>query len=158
MLSSTDMHILVVSDVATARRVMIHLLKELGYWKISEATDVDMALRAFKNALSVRSPIDFLVSGFCDQQDATVELIEKVRKIDILATIPILLMATNATRKAVAEAVHAGADACIVAPFRATRMLQKMEELGRKTRTESTMGNATPSRREDRLHEHVGHA
>lgn len=138
MLFSTDIHILVTSDADTVRRVVIHLLKELGYWKISEASSANMALRTFRNALSVRSPIDVLISALSGHDKTSVELIENVRKINILSTIPILLIAQQATKNSIAEAVQAGADACIVPPFRAMRLQQKLEEMSSKYGAEST--------------------
>ena len=146
MLFSTDMHILVTSDADMVRRVVIHLLKELGYWKISEASSANMALRSFRNALSVRSPIDVLISALSADDKTSVELITNVRKIKILSTTPILLIAQQATKKSIAEAVQAGADTCIVPPFRAMRLQQKLEELGDKYAAASALHHQSASK------------
>ena len=140
MLFSTDIHILVTSDVDTVRLVITHLLRQLGYWKISEASNTDMALRSFRNAMSVRSPIDFLISGLCSDDDASIKLITSVREINVLAKTPILLVTKQATKKIIAEAAHAGADACLVTPIRAIRLQQKIDELSRKYRSVSNTG------------------
>lgn len=125
----TDLHFLVVNDALPMRRVVVHLLKELGYRKISEAIDGAMALRAFKNAQVVGAPIAFVITDCAMPVMNGLELIRTIRATPELADLPVLMVTPQASRENILAAAEAGTDAYIVRPFNANALGKKVDEI-----------------------------
>lgn len=58
----TKLHFLVVNDSAHIQHVIVSLLKEIGFIRVSEAIDGVMALRAIKTAASLGTPVQFIIT------------------------------------------------------------------------------------------------
>ena len=112
----TDLHFLVVNDARPMRHVLVHLLKELGYVKISEATDGAMALRAFRNAQVVGAPIGFVITDCIMPVMNGLELTRTIRSMQALAALPVLMVTPQAKRENILAAVEAGTDGYIMRP------------------------------------------
>ena len=56
------LHFLVVSDQPNLRFLLVALLKEIGFAKISEAENGEMALRALKTTKFIGAPIEFILT------------------------------------------------------------------------------------------------
>jgi two-component system chemotaxis response regulator CheY len=125
----TDLHFLVVNDSRPMRHVVVHLLKELGYRKISEAVDGAMALRTFKSAKVVGAPIGFVITDSAMPLMSGPELIRSIRATDGLADLPILMVTPEASRETILAAAEAGTDGCIVRPFNAKALGKKLEQI-----------------------------
>lgn len=111
------------------RHVVVHLLKELGYQKISEAVDGAMALRAFRNAQVVGAPIDFVITDCAMPVMNGLELIRTIRATAELAELPVLMVTPQASRENILAAAEAGTDGYIVRPFNATALGRKLDEI-----------------------------
>ena len=125
----TDLHFLVVNDAVPMRHVMSHLLKELGYRKISEAGDGAMALRAFKNAQVVGAPIGCVITDCAMPVMNGLDLIRTIRATPELAGLPILMVTPQASRENILAAAEAGTDGYIVRPFNATALGRKLDKI-----------------------------
>lgn len=125
----TDLHFLVVNDAPTMRLVVVHLLKELGYLKISEAIDGAMALRAFRNAQVVGAPIDFVITDCAMPVMNGLELIRTIRASPELAHLAVLMVTPQASRDNILAAVEAGTDDYIVRPFNAQALGKKIDRI-----------------------------
>ncbi len=125
----TDLHFLVVNDALPMRRVMVHLLKELGYRKISEAIDGAMALRAFKNAQVVGAPIRFVITDFAMPVMNGLDLIRTIRATPDLADLPVLMVTPEASRENILAAAEAGTDGYIVRPFNAAALGRRLDKI-----------------------------
>lgn len=125
----TDLHFLVVNDARPMRHVLVHLLKELGYVKISEATDGAMALRAFRNAQVVGAPIGFVITDCIMPVMNGLELTRTIRSMQALAALPVLMVTPQAKRENILAAVEAGTDGYIVRPFNAAALGRKLDAI-----------------------------
>lgn len=125
----TDLHFLIVVGAGPIRRVVTHLLKELGYRKLSEAVDGAMALRAFKNAQAIGAPIDFVITDCVMPIMDGLELIRTIRATPELADLPVLMITPEAKRDDILVAMEAGADDYIVRPFNAAALGRKLDRI-----------------------------
>lgn len=125
----TDIHFLIVNDAAPMRKVVIHLLRELGYLKISEAVDGAMALRAFKNAQIVGAPINFVITDCAMPVMNGLDLIRNIRAKPELADLPVLMVTPQANRENILAAIEAGTDDYIVRPFSAATLGRKLDRI-----------------------------
>ena len=125
----TDLHFLVVNDTFPMRQVVMHLLKELGYLKISEAIDGAMAMRTFKHAQLVGAPIGFVITDCAMPVMDGLELIRTIRSTPALAAIPVLMVTPEASKENILAAVEAGTDGYIVRPFNAAALRRKIEKI-----------------------------
>lgn len=125
----TNLHFLVVNDSLPMRQVVVHLLKELGYRKISEAIDGAMAIRAFKNAQVVSAPIGFVITDCAMPVMNGLELIRTIRATPDLADLPVLMVTPQASRENILAAVEAGTDGYIVRPFNANALGRKLDKI-----------------------------
>ena len=122
-------HFLVVDDDPNIRVVLIALLKEIGYIKVSEAEHGEMALRAFKTAMSVGAPIEFVITD-CEMPFMNgLSLIRSIRQDAETCEVPILMISPRATKENILAAAEAGADDYIVRPFNASSLRKKLESV-----------------------------
>lgn len=124
-----NLHFLVVNDAIPMRQVVTHLLKELGYLKISEAVDGAMAMRTFKHAQLVGAPIGFVITECAMPVMNGLELIRTIRATPSLAAIPVLMVTPQASKENILAAAEAGTDGYIVRPFNATALRHKIEKV-----------------------------
>ncbi|MFT5533770.1 MAG: two-component system chemotaxis response regulator CheY [Burkholderiaceae bacterium] len=120
------LHFLLVGDKESTRRLLVQLLKELGYMKVSEASDGEMAIRSFNNARTVGAPINFLITDCAMPMMNGLTLMREVRTDAQLRTVPMLMVTAGATREHILAATDAGADGYLVKPFSAAKLKQKI--------------------------------
>lgn len=125
----TRIHFLVVNDSNVMQKVIVALLKEVGYIKISEADDGEMALRSLKAAKTIGSPVDFIITDCAMPLMNGLELIRAVRNQDGIGDMPILMVTAEAKTENIVAAIDAGADSYLVKPFKAASLGKKIEEL-----------------------------
>ena len=128
----TDLHFLVVNDSLPMRRVMTHLLKELGYARISEAGDGAMALRTIKTARVVGAPITFVITDCAMPVMNGLDLIRTIRATPGQTDLPILMVTPEAKRENIVAAAEAGTDSYIVRPFNANALDRKIDKVLKK--------------------------
>lgn len=125
----TKIHFLVVNDSSVMQKVIVALLKEVGYLKISEADDGEMALRSLKAAKTIGSPVDFIITDCAMPVMNGLELIRAVRNQDEAGDIPILMLTAEAKTENIVAAIDAGADSYLIRPFKAASLGKKIEQL-----------------------------
>lgn len=124
-----DLHFLVVSANANNQRVLTALLKEIGYAKISEAENGEMALRAIKSAKLIGAPIQFVVTDCAMPLMNGLRLIQSIRHDTESSQVPILIFDAHASKERILAAAEAGADDYFVRPFKASILLKKLEKI-----------------------------
>ncbi|MES2934030.1 MAG: response regulator [Pseudomonadota bacterium] len=127
-----DLHLLVVNDSPTLRHVIVSLLKELGYVKISEAADGAMALRTFKAAKNMAVPIHFVVTDCSMPIMDGLTLIRSIRDTPALSELPILMITAVATEENILAAAKAGADGYVVKPLGANALKKRINSILKK--------------------------
>ena len=119
-----NMHILVVDDFSTMRRVVNNLLIELGFTHIDEADDGETAWPLIQTG-----QYDFIVSDLNMPGMSGFELLTHIRNDENLREIPFLLITAEAKRSQFSEAVRLGVDGYIVKPFTAETLNTQIQKI-----------------------------
>lgn len=126
---NSELHFLIVNDEPNMRLVLIALLKEIGYVKVSEAENGEMALRALRAAKLVGAPIELLITDCAMPLMDGLNLIRSIRQDPETCDMPILMFTSRANRANILAAAEAGADGYIVRPFTASSLRKKLEKI-----------------------------
>lgn len=116
-----NMRILVVDDFQTMRRIIINLLKQLGFNNVTEADDGTTAWEKLNG-----EKIDLVVSDWNMPKMTGIELLGKVRSDDRYKAIPFIMVTAEGKRENVIAAVQAGVSNYIVKPFNAATLKEKL--------------------------------
>lgn len=136
---SRRLHILIVDDVASMRRVMMGLIKEqLDTLRMSEAADGKNALQVIHKAYEDGVPVDIVITDWNMPVMDGMTLLRCIRSDISLMSLPVLLVTAHATKDMILEAAHAGADGYIVKPFNAETLHSKIERIVAKRCTHVT--------------------
>lgn len=119
-----DMHILIVDDFSTMRKIVINQLKELGFNSVDEADDGINAWPMLQTG-----KYDFIVSDWNMPEMTGIELLQKVRADSALKKIPFLLITAEAKRSQILEATELGVDGYILKPFNSAVLNEKMHKI-----------------------------
>src|SRR4030066_1763624 len=121
-----DTRFLVVDDFSTMRRIMRHLLKELGFMKVQEAGDGVEALDKLR-----AGTFDFVVSDWNMPNMTGIELLQAIRADARLKHLPVLMVTAEAKRENIIMAAQAGASGYVVKPFTAAKLDEKLMKIFR---------------------------
>ncbi|MBV8604679.1 MAG: response regulator [Pelomonas sp.] len=124
-----DFSILVVDDFATMRRIISGLLRELGFRKIAEAEDGQIALRALEFAADAGEPIHFVLSDVNMPVMNGFQLLEALQakpEGDPLRKTPVLLVTAEGRKEDIIRAAQLGASGYVVKPFTKDTIGDKM--------------------------------
>ena len=120
----TKLKFLVVDDFSTMRRIVRNLLKELGFTNVEEAEDGAIALSKLR-----QGGYEFVVSDWAMPNMDGLTLLQSIRADASLSTMPFLMITTDAKKETMNAAVQAGASGCIVKPFTAATLQEKLEKI-----------------------------
>jgi two-component system chemotaxis response regulator CheY len=123
---TVNLNFLVVDDFSTMRRIVIGLLKELGYSKIYEAEDGSAALKTLQ---SRDARIDFVVTDWNMPVMDGLSLLKAIRETSNLSHLPVLMVTAEAKKENIIAAAQAGADGYIVKPFNAGTLKEKLDKI-----------------------------
>jgi two-component system chemotaxis response regulator CheY len=115
-----EFSLLVVDDFSTMRRIIAGLLRELGFRKIAEAEDGQVALRALEIAAKSGEPVHFVLSDINMPVMNGFQLLEALRakpEADPLRKLPVLLVTAEGRKEDIVRAAQLGAAGYIVKPF-----------------------------------------
>ena len=129
---TTESHFLIVDDFSTMRRIVINLLKELGYTKTSEAEDGDKALKMLQAGEAIVNPITFVITDWNMPVMDGLELLKSIRSSPTLNKLPVLMITAEAKKENIVAAAQAGADGYIVKPFNAATLNEKIAKIFKK--------------------------
>jgi len=115
-----DFCFLVVDDFSTMRRIISGLLRELGFRKILEAEDGQIALRKMEMAAESGEPVHFVLSDINMPVMNGFQFLEALRKKpegDPLRKVPVLLVTAEGRKEDIVRAAQLGAAGYVVKPF-----------------------------------------
>ena len=115
------MRILVVDDAQTMRRIIVNLLRQLGFTNMVEADDGSTAWTRM-NA----EKIDLIISDWNMPTMTGIDFLRKVRSSEAHKAIPFIMVTAEGKRENVIAAVQAGVSNYIVKPFNAATLKEKM--------------------------------
>lgn len=116
-----NMRILVVDDFQTMRRIVINLLKQLGFNNVAEAADGKIALDKVMS-----ENFDLIISDWNMPNMTGLEFLKHVRADAARKKIPFIMVTAEGKKENVIAAVHAGVSNYIVKPFNAATLREKM--------------------------------
>ena len=111
---------MVVDDFSTMRRIISGLVRELGFRKILEAENGQLALRALEIASESGEPVHFVLSDVNMPVMNGFQLLEALRgkpENDPLRKVPVLLVTAEGRKEDIVRAAQLGASGYIVKPF-----------------------------------------
>ena len=121
---NTNMHILIVDDFSTMRRIVRNLLKEIGFTNVDEAEDGQVGL----NKLRAGS-FEFVVSDLNMPNMNGFEMLRQIRADEKLKSLPVLLVTAEAKKEDIVTAAQIGASGYIVKPFTKATLEEKFTKI-----------------------------
>jgi two-component system, chemotaxis family, chemotaxis protein CheY len=115
--------VLVADDSSTMRKIILRSLQAVGVPDATEAGDGEEAVAMFKE-----QPFDMVLTDWNMPKKNGLEVIREIRAIN--ATVPIIMVTTEAEKTRVMEAIQAGVSDYLVKPFTADTLRQKLEKFG----------------------------
>ena len=116
-----SMRILVVDDFQTMRRIIINLLRQLGFTNVVEAADGKQALEKVRD-----DKIDLVVSDWNMPNMSGMEFLKELRADDQYKSLPFIMVTAEGKKENVIAAVQAGVNNYIVKPFNAATLKEKL--------------------------------
>jgi two-component system chemotaxis response regulator CheY len=116
-----NMRILVVDDFQTMRRIIMNLLKQLGFNNVTEADDGTTAWERLQ-----AETVDMVISDWNMPKMTGIDLLKKVRSNERTKAMPFIMVTAEGKRENVIIAVQAGVSNYIVKPFNAATLKEKL--------------------------------
>lgn len=119
------MKMLVVDDSPTMRRIVVQMLKRIGYTQIIEAGDGKEALERLKAEGDFR----MLLTDWNMPVMNGLELTQAVRSDAALAKLPILMVTTRNMKQDIITAMRSGVNNYITKPFDPKTIREKIDKV-----------------------------
>ena len=116
------MKVLVVDDSPTMRRIVVQMLKRLGYKDIIEADHGKDALARLK----AEGNFELLLTDWNMPNKSGIELVREIRETG--SKVPVFMITTESEKSSVVEAIQAGINDYLVKPFSADILREKLEK------------------------------
>ena len=116
-----NMRILVVDDAQTMWRIIVNLLRQLGFTNMIEADDGTTAWERMQ-----AEHVDFVVSDWNMPKMTGFDFLKLVRSSEKYKATPFIMVTAEGKRENVIAAVQAGVSNYIVKPFNAATLKEKL--------------------------------
>lgn len=123
-MTNKNLKFLVVDDFPTMRRIVMSLLKELGYTNLSEAENGAEGLAKLRS-----SHFDFVVSDWNMPVMDGLTMLQHIREDAALKHLPVLMVTAEAKKENIIAAAQAGASGYVVKPFTAATLQEKLAKI-----------------------------
>jgi len=120
--SSVNFPVLIVDDFSTMRRIIRHLLVQIGFTQIEEASDGSEALKKMR-----RTPVKLVFSDWNMTPMSGIDLVREMRADAQLQDTPLIMITSEARWEKVKTAKEVGVANFIVKPFNAETLKRKIE-------------------------------
>lgn len=118
------MRILVVDDFQTMRRIIINLLRQLGFTNVVEAQDGQFALAKVQE-----DSIDLVISDWNMPNMTGLDFLKALRASEEYKELPFIMVTAEGKKENVIAAVQAGVNNYIVKPFNAATLKEKLSKV-----------------------------
>ena len=119
------MKVLVVDDSPTMRRIVVQMLKKIGYNDISEAENGQAALER----MHAEGNFELLLTDWNMPVMTGLELTQAVRADAKLAHLPILMVTTRNMKTDIVAAMKAGVNNYVTKPFDPKTIKEKIDRV-----------------------------
>jgi len=113
--------VLVADDSGTMRKIIIRSLNAVGIQSVIEAADGNQAVALFKPG-----QFDLVLTDWNMPGKTGVEVAREIRAQD--ATVPVIMITTEAEKSRVIEAIQAGVTNYVVKPFTPDTLREKLDK------------------------------
>lgn len=113
--------VLVADDSGTMRKIILRSLNAVGISSAVEAADGEQAVALFKPG-----EFDLVLTDWNMPGKTGLEVIKEIRAQD--PKVPIIMITTEAEKRRVLEAVHAGVTDYLVKPFTPDTLREKLDK------------------------------
>lgn len=120
-----NMKVLVVDDSPTMRRIVVQMLKRLGYKDIVEADHGKDALERLES----EGNFELLLTDWNMPIMNGLELVQAVRADPQLANLPILMVTTRNMKQDIVSAMRAGVNNYVTKPFDPKTIKEKIDKV-----------------------------
>ena len=120
----TTTKILIVDDFPVVRKLLMRILKSLGFNVFIEAVDGKDAWETLE-----KQQIDLIIADWNMPEMTGLELLKKIRLSNTHKMIPFLMLTGEAEKQKIVEAVNAGVSDYVVKPFTAETILNKVGKI-----------------------------
>lgn len=114
--------ILVVDDVPSARRVLVRMLRTLGFADLIEVSSVTEALATVST-----SPVELIIADVHLKDGMGTDILSKMQE-DGAAPIPFLFITSDMEKETFIKAIKMGAGSYLLKPFSPTNLESKIKE------------------------------
>jgi two-component system chemotaxis response regulator CheY len=132
-MTNKNLKFLVVDDFPTMRRIVMSLLKELGYTNLTEAENGAEGLAKLRS-----SHFDFVVSDWNMPVMDGLTMLQHIRADAALKHLPVLMVTAEAKKENIIAAAQAGASGYVVKPFTAATLQEKLAKIFEKMHQAAT--------------------
>jgi len=119
----SDIKVLIVDDSSTMRRIIGKVLKNMGITEILQAADGVDAISLLSD-----TSVDLVLADWNMPRMNGLRMVKKLREKRGTASIPIIMVTTEAERSSVVEAIKAGANNYLAKPFTPDALATKIKE------------------------------
>lgn len=116
------MRILVVDDSSTMRRIIINTLNKLGYKECHEASNGREGVERLAT-----TQVDMVITDWNMPEMSGVDFVKAIRAMPATASIPVLMVTTNAAKEDILYALEAGVNDYMVKPFTPDTLREKIQ-------------------------------
>lgn len=117
-------NILAVNDFVTMRRILRHMLRQLGYVHTFEADHGAAALM-----ILLEQHIDLVIIDWNMPRMAAMKLLKAIREHEKLQTTPILVIIAHGSHDDISQAINAGVSSYVIEPFTADTLQTEIDTL-----------------------------
>ena len=121
--------ILIVDDMLIMRKQIARVCNELGFLDLIEATDGVTALQLIQNE---KPGFGLVITDYDMPKANGLDLFKRIRNDTRFGRIPFLFLALEAEEILLTEAIKSGASDCLLKPFNAEELKDKLNEIHKK--------------------------
>lgn len=125
----TNMKTIVIDDMMTMRKIIIKMLKQLGFTNLTEADDGATAWPLIEQAADAGEPFQFIVSDWNMPKMSGLDLLQKIRSDEKLKHTPFLMVTAESEQSQVIQVVKAGVSNFVVKPFKPDTLKEKITKI-----------------------------
>ncbi|GMT44145.1 MAG: chemotaxis protein CheY [bacterium] len=119
----SDIKVLIVDDSSTMRRIIGKILKSMDITEILQAADGVDAISLLSD-----TSVDLILADWNMPRMNGLRMVKKLREKRKTASVPIIMVTTEAERSSVVEAIKAGANNYLAKPFTPDALTTKIKE------------------------------
>jgi len=119
----SDIKVLIVDGSSAMRRIIGKVLKNMGITEILQAADGVDAISLLSD-----TSVDLILADWNMPRMNGLRMVKKLREKKGTASIPIIMVTTEAERSSVVEAIKAGANNYLAKPFTPDALTKKIKE------------------------------